>query len=99
LKDSVDAVVAITHQAVGDDIAMAKALPNLAAVLGGHEHGMEFKKEGNVYITKAHANARSAYVVKLSVDKKKHTVSTTPEIKYLNESVALDSNTNAVVEK
>lgn len=99
LKDSVDAVVAITHQAVGDDIAMAKALPNLAAVLGGHEHGMEFKREGNVYITKAHANARSAYVVKLSIDKKKHTVTTTPEIKYLNESVTLDSSTTVVVDK
>ncbi|MDQ6815231.1 MAG: metallophosphoesterase, partial [Bacteroidota bacterium] len=38
IKDSVDAVVAITHQAIADDILLAKELPGLAAILGGHEH-------------------------------------------------------------
>ncbi len=99
LKDSVDAVVAITHQVVADDEKMATELPGLAAVLGGHEHGMEFRKVGNVYITKAHANARSAYIVKLAIDKNKHSFKVKPELKYINESVAIDSTTDVVVEK
>jgi 2',3'-cyclic-nucleotide 2'-phosphodiesterase (5'-nucleotidase family) len=100
IKDSVDAVVAITHQAIADDIILAKELPGLAVVLGGHEHSMIFNKTGNVYITKAHSNARSAYVVKLDINKNKHSINVPrPQLKYLNESIALDSNTNLVVEK
>ncbi len=99
IKDSVDAVVAITHLTIANDERLAKEVPGLAVILGGHEHDMRFKKTGNVYITKAHANARSAYVVKLNLDKNKKKTSVTPELKYLNESVALDSNTNVVVQK
>ncbi|HVG42998.1 MAG TPA: 5'-nucleotidase C-terminal domain-containing protein, partial [Chitinophagaceae bacterium] len=99
LKDSVDAVVAITHQLMEDDVQLAKEIPGLAAILGGHEHNMRFKKEGNVYIMKAHSNARSAYVLNMDINKQKHSVQTVPELKYLNESISLDSTTNIVVQK
>lgn len=100
IKDSVDAVVAITHQEIADDITLAKELPGLAAILGGHEHSMILNKTGNVYITKAHSNARSAYVVKLDINKNKHSFNVPlPELKYLDQRVALDTNTNVVVEK
>jgi len=52
-----------------------------------------------VYITKAHANAKSAYVVSLNIDKKKHTTIAKPELVYINENILLDSATNIVVEK
>lgn len=99
LKDSCDAVVAITHQAVEDDIVLAKELPGLAVILGGHEHDMRFEKIGNIYITKAHANARSAYIVRLMINKNKKSVSVKPELKMLDESVVLDSVTGLVVKK
>lgn len=99
IKDSVDAVVAITHQTIASDERLANELPMLAAILGGHEHDMRFKKEGNVYIIKAHANARSAYVVTLNVDKNRRTTSVSPKLTYLNESIPLDSTTNVVVQK
>jgi 2',3'-cyclic-nucleotide 2'-phosphodiesterase (5'-nucleotidase family) len=99
LKDSVDAVVAITHQSIDDDKKMADEIPGLAVVLGGHEHDMRFVKEGKVYITKAHANAKSAFVVKLHINQKKHKIKTEPELVYINENIPLDSATNVVVEK
>lgn len=71
IKDSVDAVVAITHQLMEDDVKMAKDIPGFSLVMGGHEHDMRFEKIGNVYITKAHANAKSAYVVKMKINKKR----------------------------
>ncbi|HKP32582.1 MAG TPA: metallophosphoesterase, partial [Chitinophagaceae bacterium] len=37
LKDSVDGVIAITHQSVGEDKMLAQELPNLLAIIGGHE--------------------------------------------------------------
>jgi 2',3'-cyclic-nucleotide 2'-phosphodiesterase (5'-nucleotidase family) len=99
LKDSVDAVVALTHQAVDNDLQLAKEIPGLAVILGGHEHDMRFEKEGKVYITKAHANAKSAYVVKLKINKKKHKLDVAPKLVYLDGKTAIDSTTNTVVQK
>lgn len=99
LKDSVDAVVAITHQSMQEDEMLAKEIPGLAAILGGHEHDQRFEKLGNIYITKAMANAKTAYVVNLNINKKKNKIRVTPKLETVNESVAIDSTTNAVVEK
>jgi len=99
LKDSSDAVIAITHQSMEDDVKLAQEIPGLVAILGGHEHDMRYQKVGNVYITKAHANARSAYVVKLNINKKKKRNKVSTQLKYLNESVAFDSLTNMYVGK
>ncbi|HRH59387.1 MAG TPA: bifunctional metallophosphatase/5'-nucleotidase [Chitinophagaceae bacterium] len=100
IKDSCDAVVAITHQLVDADMQLAQQLPGLAVILGGHEHDMRFEKVGSVYITKAHANAKSAYIVKLAINKTNKTFSVEkPELKYLDSTVAFDSAANAVVKK
>jgi 2',3'-cyclic-nucleotide 2'-phosphodiesterase (5'-nucleotidase family) len=99
LKDSVDAVVAITHQSIQEDEILAKEIPGLAAILGGHEHDQHFEKIGNIYITKALANAKSAYVVNLQINKKKKKIKVNPRLEKINETVAIDSATNAVVRK
>lgn len=99
IKDSCDAVVAITHQAEPDDIILAKTLPDLAAIIGGHEHDQRFDKIGKVYLTKAHANARSVYILKLKINKKKGTHNLKPQLKMIDETVALDSSTHVVVAK
>lgn len=99
LKDSVDAVVAITHQEMEEDERLAREIPGLAAIIGGHEHDQRFTTIGGVPITKALANAKNAYIVTLDIDKrtKKNKVSTAVEP--LNETIALDSATNVVVQK
>ena len=99
IKDSVDAVVAITHQSVEDDKKLADEIPGLAVILGGHEHDMRFEKEGNIYITKAHANAKSAFVVKLQLNTRRHKIKVRPQLHYINETLAPDSLTNTVVQK
>lgn len=99
IKDSCDAIIAITHQVMDDDITLAQRLPNLAVILGGHEHDMRFEKAGNVFITKAHANAKSAFIIKLIIDKNKKTSEAIPSLKWLNETVMFDSTTDAVVKK
>jgi 2',3'-cyclic-nucleotide 2'-phosphodiesterase (5'-nucleotidase family) len=99
IKDSVDAVVAITHQSMQEDEILAKEIPGLAAILGGHEHDQRFEKVGNIYITKAMANAKTAYVVNLNINKKKNQIKVTPKLERINETIAIDSATNAVVEK
>jgi 2',3'-cyclic-nucleotide 2'-phosphodiesterase (5'-nucleotidase family) len=68
-------------------------------ILGGHEHDMRFEKVNNIYITKAHANAKSAYVIKLLINKKKKRIRVDPKLVYINESIPLDSATDAIVQK
>jgi 2',3'-cyclic-nucleotide 2'-phosphodiesterase (5'-nucleotidase family) len=99
LKDSVDAVVAITHQSMEEDERLAREIPELAAIIGGHEHDGRFARIGKLPITKALANAKNAYVVSLHLNtkKKRHNVKTS--IAPLNETVSLDSATNEVVQK
>ena len=99
IKDSCDAVIAITHQALDDDIKLAKQLPGLALIIGGHEHERHYAKIGTVYITKADANARSAYIIKLKLNKKRPMLKVETKIIDVNESVAIDSATNVVVKK
>jgi len=99
IKDSCDAIVAITHMAIADDQRLADSLPGLAAIMGGHEHDMRFVKENGVYITKAHANAKSAFVVKLTINKQKHTVKNNPKLVYINNEFAFETNTQKIIEK
>jgi 5'-nucleotidase len=99
IKDSVDAVIAITHQAMEDDEILAQQIPGLAMIIGGHEHDGRFEKIGNIYITKALANAKSAYSIDLTINKKKHSIKVDPKLEMVDESIPLDSATNAVVQK
>ena len=99
IKDSCDAVIAVTHQGISADLRLAEELPALAAVIGGHEHNMRFQKRGNVFVTKAHANARSAFIIKLKLDKNLKSQQLEPVLKYINDSIAADAATQAVVQK
>ena len=99
IKDSCDAVIAITHQALDDDIKLARQIPGLALIIGGHEHERHYAKIGNVYITKADANAKSAYILSMLINKNKHEVNIKTNIIDVNEKIALDSATDVVVKK
>lgn len=99
LKDSVDAVIAITHQAMEDDRVLAAEIPGLAFIMGGHEHDQHFEKIGDVHISKSLANARSAYVITLRINKKSKSSRISHKLEFINEQVAADSITNTVVTK
>ena len=99
IKDSCDAVVAITHQLEQDDIILAQRLPGLALIIGGHEHDMRYDKVGEVIISKAHANARSAYILNLQVNKKTGKTKVSSRLQMIDQTIAIDSATNIVVQK
>jgi 2',3'-cyclic-nucleotide 2'-phosphodiesterase (5'-nucleotidase family) len=99
IKDSCDAVLAITHQLEQDDILLAKKLPGLALIMGGHEHDMRYDQVGDVIIAKAHANARSAYIFNMEINKKTGKKKVKATLKTIDQSVPLDSATDAVVKR
>lgn len=99
LKDKCNAVIAITHQSLDDDIKLARQIPGLALIIGGHEHERHYAKINQVYITKADANAKSAYIIKLNINKKRQKLKLKTQIVDIDQSVLLDSATNVVVQK
>lgn len=99
LKDSCDAVIAVTHQLMEDDIKLAKQIPGLALIIGGHEHERHYAKIGNVYITKADANAKSAYLINISLDTKTKDIKIESSLLEVNEKIAFDPATEQVVKK
>jgi len=99
LKDSVDAVVALTHQSMEEDEILAKQIPGLAVIMGGHEHDQKFEKVAGVSITKAMANAKSAFIVRLSINKNTHSVKVSTKLEILDETIPLNSECNSVVQK
>lgn len=99
IKDSVDVVLALTHLDMEDDIKLAQAIPELGFIMGGHEHDMRYEMIGNVPIVKAHANAKSAYVNTLTINKKSGRNKVHTQLKYIDETIAADLETERIVEK
>jgi 2',3'-cyclic-nucleotide 2'-phosphodiesterase (5'-nucleotidase family) len=99
LKDSCDFVIAITHLNIAEDLALAKALPEVQLLMGGHDHNNQIHKVGDVTVAKADANAKTAYIHRLNFDKKTKKLTISSELRKIDSSLALDSLTNTVVQK
>ncbi len=57
-----DVVFAITHLAFSTDSTLARTIPALPLIMGGHEHEDTLAVVGNTRIAKADANARTIYI-------------------------------------
>jgi 5'-nucleotidase len=70
LRSQVDILIALTHLAMPDDMKLAGQFPEIDLVIGGHEHEnmSEWAGPGFAPIYKADANARTAYIHRLSYD-------------------------------
>ena len=63
-----DVVVALTHQGVAADLAMARGVPGIDLVLGGHDHEpMELQNMPGVPVLKAASDARFLAVAAMRV--------------------------------
>jgi 2',3'-cyclic-nucleotide 2'-phosphodiesterase (5'-nucleotidase family) len=67
--------------------------------MGGHEHDQRYAQVGRTIITKAMANAKSAYIISLTIVKWNHRIKVRTQLEPINEMVAIDSSTNVVVQR
>ena len=76
-----DVVLALTHQAFADDVTAA-SIPGVDAVLGGHEHEnvRAYRGPRLVPVLKADANARTAYVHRVTLDRATGAVTVASEL-------------------
>lgn len=98
LVPDTDIVIAITHQDMPDDVRLLEAVPGLDAVIGGHDHLFMQRAVGSTWITKADADAKSAIVWDITVDRKTH-VQATPLRVVLDATIPKDPEVDARVQQ
>ncbi len=95
----VDFVIGLTHLTIDQDHQLAKELPDMPLIMGGHEHVSNLEREGNTVIAKADANAISMYIHTLQYNLRTQVLYVNSKIMYLDEKVPLQSNVDRVVKK
>ncbi len=101
IRDSVDAVVAITHQYYYEDDRLLSETPGLDLVLGGHEHDNFVLRRGDrlAPIVKADGNARTAQLVTLHFPRTGGRPVVTTELVPVTGAIPEDSVVKAEVER
>jgi 5'-nucleotidase / UDP-sugar diphosphatase len=101
LEGKVDALVGLTHLALDQDAALTDAVPQLAFVLGGHEHENYQVRRGRkgILVLKGDANARSVFVVRLTFDPATGEVSVHPELVPVTDEIPEDPAVAAEVKR
>ena len=99
IKNKVDIVIGLTHVKIEHDREIAKLLPEIPLIMGGHEHDHKNEMIGNVKITKADANAKSAYIHHITFNKNSNETILSSELKTINNSINDDLKVKKIVDK
>ncbi|SNR16013.1 bifunctional metallophosphatase/5'-nucleotidase [Tenacibaculum jejuense] len=99
LKDKVDVVLGLTHVKIEEDKEIAKLLPGIPLIMGGHEHNNMYVKQGDTYIAKADANAKTVYIHRFEFNPETKELKFKSELKTINDKFPVDEEVNTVVNK
>ncbi|MBL4905396.1 MAG: bifunctional metallophosphatase/5'-nucleotidase [Flavobacteriaceae bacterium] len=99
LKDQVDVVFGLTHGTMAQDKKLLELLPNIPLIMGGHEHTNMLVPVGNSIVAKADANAKTAYIHRISFDVKTKKTTINSELKEINKEVVTDKKVGDLVAK
>jgi 5'-nucleotidase/UDP-sugar diphosphatase len=99
IKDKVDIVFGLTHVKITNDKRIAKLLPNIPLIMGGHEHTNSNNFVGDVQISKADANAKTVYIHRISYDKNTKKTIVKSELKEINAAIKTNEKLGDIVDK
>lgn len=101
LAPQVNMIIAITHLSVTQDQQLAKRQPSIRLILGGHEHEHMAVTVGKHLpkIYKADANARSAYIHRITYHLDTRKVDIRSELKYLTADIPENPKVAQVVKQ
>lgn len=98
LNDQVDILVAITHLAMPQDKELAKKFPEIDLIMGGHEHEHALERVNSTPITKADANARTAYILEVEYNHETGDVQVEPRLRHIGPDIPDDPEVAKVVQ-
>lgn len=90
LKTATDFVIAITHLSIDQDRELARQIPELALIMGGHEHERHYEVLNGVPIAKADANAKSVYIHRINYDPATNHVNVSSKLKLIDDRTSSD---------
>lgn len=96
---AVDAIVGLTHVSIEQDTQIAKNHPQIAHIMGGHEHFNMNVQVGNTRITKADANAKTVYVHTFDLNTKTGEMNVGSQLVSITDRMAENEAVAAVVDK
>lgn len=101
LKSQVDMIVAITHLELADDIRLAEECPEIDLIMGGHEHENILVRRGTglTPITKADANAKTAYIHRIFYNTVTKRLDIESQLRVVSSSIPEDPSTAIEVAK
>ncbi len=99
VKNKADVVIAFTHIKITHDKKIAKMIPSIPLIMGGHEHTNMLVLVGNTKISKADANAKTAYIHRFQYDVKTKKVTIKSELKIIDKKVKEDFVVKKIVDK
>ncbi len=99
LKNKTDLVIGLTHLQQNQDEMIARSLPKIPLIMGGHEHTNSLIPIGNCIIAKADANAKTVYVHRLEYNLKTKKYTITSELIPINDKIVSDKKVAEIVEK
>ncbi|MEP7196879.1 MAG: bifunctional metallophosphatase/5'-nucleotidase [Saprospiraceae bacterium] len=99
LADKADIFISLSHLNKEQDLQTATDFPVLDFIFGGHEHDNMIYTRGKTTLTKADANAKSAYIHRIDYNVKTKKYSANSELVKLNSTIPLDDNLSLIVKK
>lgn len=99
LQNTTDVAVGLTHQFIHEDSILSTKIPSVPLLMGGHEHEGHYKRIGKTVIAKAHSNAKSVYIHRLTFNTKTKLSKVISEEVMIDNSLPEDPKTAAVAAK
>lgn len=91
-------ILGLTHLTLAQDTEVAKALPQVPLLMGGHEHNNMFVPVNNTTITKADANAKTVYVHTFTYNLEDKKLKIVSELVPITDKTASSPKVKAVVD-
>lgn len=92
-----DFVIGLTHVSIDQDKEIARRIPGLPLIMGGHEHNNMLEKVGKTIITKADANVVSIYVHTLTYHTKTKKLEVDSELVHITNKYQSKPEVQSVV--
>lgn len=94
-----DVVFGLTHVKIEQDEEIAKLLPSIPLIMGGHDHNAMLVKVGETAIAKADSNAKSLYVHTILFNTLTKKCEVKSELVFVDEKIASNLKVEKIVEK
>jgi len=99
LQLRVDLVLGLTHVTIAQDKMLANSMPNIPIIFGGHEHTNMMVPVGDAVISKADANARTAFVHRITFNKTTKKTTIQSELVDLDNTISPSKKVERIVQQ